>query len=262
VTLFMVVTSGVSWQQVYDPLTELGWMYPPFFIVYLCIVLFGVMNVVTSVFVESAVMSAQHYKDLIIQEKENARAIAVGHIKKVFRFIDADDSGIVTGEEVERFLEDPNLRQYVNALDINAEDARMLFRLLDRDGTQEVGIDEFCEGCLRLQGDAKSFDVHSMIFHMKSFLGKWGDFTVYVEERLSRLDAVLGIESEYVPRVSGVGSARRTSNRLPFDLAQQFFGNTSAPRRSCPAPRRSRSSSRTNSKSSIAGPRLHTMPTF
>merc|ERR1712232_146910 len=39
-------------------------------------------------------------------------------------------------------------------------DARSLFDLLDKDSSGEVDIDEFCEGCLRLKGEAKSFDIH------------------------------------------------------------------------------------------------------
>lgn len=90
-------------------------------------------------------------------------------------------------------MQDPDLRKYVEALDINAENARMLFRLLDRDGSLKVDIDEFCEGCLRLQGDAKSFDVHTMMYQMRSFLTKWSDFTIYVEERFSMMGAALGV---------------------------------------------------------------------
>lgn len=62
------------------PLFELGWFYGALFIAYVVLCLFGVMNVVTSVFVESAVMSAHHYKHLIIQEKAHEREIATGRV--------------------------------------------------------------------------------------------------------------------------------------------------------------------------------------
>jgi len=192
-SLFMAITSGISWELCFRPLSELGWIYSALFIAYVVLCLFGVMNVVTSVFVESAIMSAQHYKHLIIQEKANEREIATKHMKQVFRQIDEDGSGEITAEEMEEFLQDGGLRKYIEALDINAENARMLFRLLDRDGSNKVDIDEFCEGCLRLQGDAKSFDVHAMMYQMKGFLSKWSDFTIYVEERFYNLGAALGI---------------------------------------------------------------------
>jgi len=191
-TLFMTVTNGVSWRIAYDAVVPLGEGYSLMFLVYLFLVLFGVMNVVTSVFVESAILSAQHSKDLIIQEKQNECDIAMGHMKQVFQQIDEDGSGEITGQEMEVFFQDPSLRKYVEALEINAENARMLFRLLDKDGSKKVDIDEFCQGCMRLQGDAKSFDVHMLMFQIRLFLAKWSDFTVYVEDRFAALDHVLG----------------------------------------------------------------------
>lgn len=190
-TLFMAVTNGVSWRQAYEPVTILGWEYCAVFLVYVSLALFGVMNVVTSVFVESAVLSAQHSKDLIMEAKQSERDIAMGHMRQVFHQIDEDGSGEITAPEMEVFLQDPSLRKYVEALEINAENARMLFRLLDKDGSKKVDIEEFCEGCMRLQGDAKSFDIHMIMFQNKQFLAKWSDFTVYVEDRFAGLDRVL-----------------------------------------------------------------------
>mmetsp|Transcript_39608 Transcript_39608/g.114604 ORF Transcript_39608/g.114604 Transcript_39608/m.114604 type:complete len:263 (-) Transcript_39608:546-1334(-) len=187
-TLFMAVTNGMSWRDAFEPmLHSLDPCYACLFLLYVTTVLFCVMNVLTSVFVESAVMSAQHYKDLLIQEREHKRAIAMTHVRQVFEQIDEDRSGDITADEMECFLEDPRMRQYFDALDIHVDDARMMFRMLDTDESQRVDINEFCEGCLRLQGEAKSFDVHVMMFQVQLFLNKWSEFTVFVEERFAML---------------------------------------------------------------------------
>merc|ERR1712083_1021445 len=117
-------------------------------------------------------------------EKEIARA----HMEEVFHQIDEDGSGEISAEEMEYFLLDPDLRKYLEALNIKSDDARMLFRLLDRDGSRVIDIHEFCDGCLRLKGEAKSFDIHVMLFQMRHFLGKWSDFTEYTEERFHKLE--------------------------------------------------------------------------
>merc|ERR1712176_1433885 len=140
------------------------------FLMYLALMLFGVSNVVTSVFVESAIMSAQHYRDLIVEEKQYVREIAVTHMKEIFRQIDSDRSGEISADEMKFFLTQPDLKIYVDALGINAENTRMLFRLLDVDNSGKIDLEEFCDGCLRLQGEAKSMDVHTMIFKVKKFL--------------------------------------------------------------------------------------------
>merc|ERR1712039_344606 len=84
---------------------------------------------------------------------------------EVFKEIDRDNSGYMGGDEMEFFLSDDSLNMYLEAIDVFPNDARSLFRLLDVDGSGDVSVEEFCAGCLRLKGEAKSFDIHCMIFN-------------------------------------------------------------------------------------------------
>mmetsp|Transcript_156804 Transcript_156804/g.278169 ORF Transcript_156804/g.278169 Transcript_156804/m.278169 type:complete len:205 (+) Transcript_156804:2-616(+) len=188
-TLFLSMSNGISWHHCYEPLAELGPFLGMAFIVYIAISLFGVLNVVTSIFVESVVRSAQHHKDVIVQDKEQEKFVVVSHMQEVFRQLDLDGSGQVTSDELEFFLNEPDLRKYMEALDVSHEDTRLLFRLLDRDGSHAVDIEEFCEGCLRLKGHARSIDVQTLIFQMRNFFYKWEGFTDFVAERLERLSS-------------------------------------------------------------------------
>merc|ERR1712176_1250046 len=172
------------------------------FLMYIALMLFGVSNVVTSVFVESAIMSAQHYRELIVEEKQHTKEIAVKHMKEIFRQIDSNGSGEISANEMEFFLTQPDLKSYFDALDINAENARMLFRLMDVSNSGKINVEEFCDGCLRLQGEAKSVDVHTMIFQVKRFLAKWSEFTGYVEDRLTDLHASGGTKGQVVSMAS------------------------------------------------------------
>lgn len=197
-TLFAGVTNGWSWNNILDPLAQLHQVYTAAVMIYIALVLFGVMNVVTSVFVESAVTSAQHYRELIIQDKQYAKEVAVMHMKEVFKQMDADGSGEISADEMEYFLTEPGLSCYVDALGVSAENTRMLFRLVDMDGDGQVSLDEFCEGCLRLQGEAKSTDVHTLIYQVRQFLTKWSDFTEYVEKRFAEMAEAMGSPLEAV----------------------------------------------------------------
>merc|ERR1711920_683842 len=159
-SLYQSISNGKSWGLCMDPLMEIDGFFGALFIIFISVSIFGVMNVLTAVFVESAMTSAQYYKDLIIQDSLRAKEIAVRHMMKVFEQIDVDGSGEITSDEMEEFLQDPQLHVYLESLEISAEDTRMLFRLLDRGDTGTINASEFCNGCLRLKGDAKSFDVH------------------------------------------------------------------------------------------------------
>merc|ERR1712039_672860 len=71
---------------------------------------------------------------------------------------------------MEFFLTQPHLKSYVDALGISPENTRLLFRLLDTDESGRIDLEEFCDGCLRLQGEAKSVDVHAMMYQEHRFM--------------------------------------------------------------------------------------------
>jgi len=106
----------------------------------------------------------------------------VDHLKEVFQQIDYDNSGEISLAEMETFLLDPSLQQYLESMDIQPDDALTLFRLLDKDSSGQVSIDEFCAGCLRLKCEAKSFDIHCMIYENHRLMYKWQDFMKYLEK--------------------------------------------------------------------------------
>merc|ERR1740121_2386349 len=118
----------------------------------------------------------------------------MSHMRELFHQMDVDSSGELTLEEMEYFLTEPTLCVYLDALGVTADNARMLFRLMDTKELGRINLEEFSEGCLRLQGEAKSTDVHILIHQIKLFLSKWGDFTEFVEGRFSALSDELGIE--------------------------------------------------------------------
>mmetsp|Transcript_79229 Transcript_79229/g.175708 ORF Transcript_79229/g.175708 Transcript_79229/m.175708 type:complete len:803 (+) Transcript_79229:92-2500(+) len=181
ISLFKAITNGISWGTLLTALLDVEPAMGLCFLVYVSVSLIGIMNVVTAVFVESAMTSAQYYKDLIIQDRMQAKEIAVMHMQHVFHQIDQDGTGEIDIDEMELFLKDPELRMYVESLDISADDARMLFRLMDYDDGGTIDIDEFCQGLMRLKGEAKSFDVHSIIFNNNKFMVQWDDFVAKVD---------------------------------------------------------------------------------
>jgi len=58
--------------------------------------------------------------------------------------------------------------------------------MLDLDDSGEVDMEEFVSGCLRLKGNAKSIDIHTLMFEIKYLMRKWDSFmngATFLEER-------------------------------------------------------------------------------
>merc|ERR1712203_108127 len=126
-----------------------------------------------------------------IQEKMLDKEMYANHLRQIFHVIDTDASGTISDTELEKFLEDQNLglHMYFEALELNAADVDALFKLLDLDGSGCVDIDEFCDGCMQLKGEARSYDIKVLMHEILSIQQNLARFMVVVDERLSGLDA-------------------------------------------------------------------------
>jgi len=173
-SLYMAITNGMSWGLLFDPLASADGMLAFLFISYVSICSLGVLNVVTSVFVESAMQSTLHHKDLLVADKARAKETYLQHVKDIFKQMDTDGSGSIDAGELKKFMQDESLElsSYFEALELNPSDTHALFKLLDPMDMGEINIDDFCDGCVKLKGEAKSFDVHSMWYEMKRNMAK------------------------------------------------------------------------------------------
>merc|ERR1712137_268588 len=139
--------------------------------------------------------------DLLVQEKQKMRDMYLAHIRTIFTQIDEDGSGEVSIDEVEQIFEDTSMSHLLEALEITAFDARSMFKLLDRDGSGSVDIDEFCAGCLRLKGEARSFDIQCLMFESQRLISKTTGLMTHLEESISDLKSIV---------VEGHGALRHT----------------------------------------------------
>lgn len=216
-TLWMVITGGYNWINVITPLWEVDSVLAVLFLAYIAVAVLGVMNIVTSVFVESAMTSTMHYRDLMQQEKSRAKHTLSKHLKHIFESIDCDYSGMISMDELQTFLHDESLQlqEYFEALEIDAEDATVLFKLLDKDNSGEIDVHEFCDGCMRLKGDAKSFDMNCLIYMMKKAQTKIMKIT-------SGMDIMLGLQLDTLSDLSRVTGVRDNRRRHRAEIAAIF----------------------------------------
>merc|ERR1719343_355439 len=103
----------------------------------------------------------------MIERELDLKEQYVQEMHALFGHMDEDNSGTVSFDEITSYLEDPRVRSYFQVLGLDPHDSYRLFEVLDDDGSGEVVLDEFIDGCLRLKGHARSIDLYGLIHNVK-----------------------------------------------------------------------------------------------
>merc|ERR1712137_324533 len=168
--LFEGISGGNDWSDLASELKTIGEGYYLCFALYIVFVTLGVLNIVTGFFVDGTMQASVNQKEEIMkvaQEKKNAMVEMVGEL---FHQLDTDQSGRLSLQELETHLYDEDLQEYFCVLEMEPEEARDLFLLLDVDCTGEIDISEFTNGCLKIMGTPKNFDICACLYHSKRML--------------------------------------------------------------------------------------------
>lgn len=174
-SLIQAMLGGVSWGVCSDSLLHLNIVMCGMFIFYVAFTILAVMNVVTGVFVDNAVETARSTRDFMIAKEMELKEKYASEMRDLFIEMDKDGSGTVGLEEINEYLEDPRVQAFFNTLGLDTNDTERLFKLIDDDGSGDVDVGEFLDGCLRLKGQARSLDVYAIMHDLKLVENKVDD---------------------------------------------------------------------------------------
>merc|ERR1719401_1875834 len=91
-TLFLGISGGNDWAELAEPLAQISWVYVVLWIFYIVFMLFGVLNILTGVFVDLAMQAAQQDRDIAIQTQSEETDSYIDQIREVFEASDTDGS--------------------------------------------------------------------------------------------------------------------------------------------------------------------------
>lgn len=121
---------------------------------YVAFTVFAIMNIITGVFVESALACSKKDEEVFLMR--NVREIFL-HGENPRSSGRNQASGKLTLEDFEARL--PMMLEYFRAIDVDPSEAAGVFKLLDLDNSNEIEAEELVSGCLRLSGPAKALDL-------------------------------------------------------------------------------------------------------
>jgi len=163
-TLYQAISGGLSWNVAVLPLMSalspfLGFLFS----FYVAFVLIAIMNVVTAVFVESALKSAQRDTDVYM----------VHSVHDAFVKANVDMEGSVTWQEFQHLMETSQMKETFKVIDIDREGASELFHLLDTESTGRVMVYDIVNACIKANGAAKSIDLITLMSEHRRLARRW-----------------------------------------------------------------------------------------
>jgi hypothetical protein len=201
VTLIASISGGIDW---IDASWCLFQVRPAYLIMYMLFVMFcvfGLMNVLTGIFVANTKEVSRVDRDLVIRSQLNDRKSFANQLKNILKSADKDGTGTISKQEMLDHLTTDEADAYLKTLDVSAIDAQGVFKLLDVTGMGEVNIDEFVLSLMRFQGSARSVDVATLLYEGKRSEARWNAYMDYIEEQFDVLRSRLHIDSRNVGSV-------------------------------------------------------------
>ncbi|CAE7188177.1 Catsper1, partial [Symbiodinium pilosum] len=154
-TLFRALMNGFDWSIAADALLPLGDFWVQLFHLYIAFCGLAVLNVITGVFVNSAIKTREKDHETLMQNMYKLKDL----VGDLWTKLDKAGAGKITITEFEQMFEEEDMRAFFGAIEMNAMDAWTLFDSLDADGDHLISFEEFKERCLQLHGPARSVDL-------------------------------------------------------------------------------------------------------
>jgi hypothetical protein len=188
VSLYCAVTGGNDWMHYGDKLRKLDpnrelyfWVF--MFYVGFCVV--GLLNVVTGIFVDSAVTTRT--EDEVVDSFNDEMQRRSQEIKRIFHEADVDGVGSLDFNQFKEHLQSPWVRAYFAGLDIDPEEATIIFTLMDTDSNGRLSCEEFIDGTMKLKGSARSVDLLLLMYDNARFSIRLNTLCSLVEDELREI---------------------------------------------------------------------------
>merc|ERR1719277_626033 len=111
------------------------------------------------------------------------------HAQKMERLFDAADGsgdGLVDVEEFQATLREPDVQTWLASMDLDVEDAGVVFQLVDADGDGRLTAEELVAGVSRLMGDARNLDLLVLMREQREVM------RMIESDVIPQLDRILG----------------------------------------------------------------------
>lgn len=162
-TLYKASTGGEDWGTVYQVIQTTGRFGSGMLLFFLGFVQFGILNIITGIFVDTAMKTLTKDSEVLAQEHSRQEAQHANKLTELCRRVDVDLGGRLCREEFEAALRRKHVPTLLTMLGFKRHHVLEFFKHMADDADDgEVDIGEFVKGCMLLKGTATNFDLHKL----------------------------------------------------------------------------------------------------
>eukprot|EP00746_Dinoflagellata_sp_MGD_P058109 gnl/MRDRNA2_/MRDRNA2_249301_c0_seq1.p1 gnl/MRDRNA2_/MRDRNA2_249301_c0~~gnl/MRDRNA2_/MRDRNA2_249301_c0_seq1.p1 ORF type:complete len:779 (+),score=152.16 gnl/MRDRNA2_/MRDRNA2_249301_c0_seq1:307-2337(+) len=130
-----------------------------FFLSFLCLSTFVILNLVTGIFLDQTLSVAKQDHNAEMERIRRKRETQFTKLKEMFEAVDEDGSGELNENEFEMLVEDSTVLALFQSIGFEASELSKLFHVLDANGQGFVDLYEFINGMMKLQREVKMADL-------------------------------------------------------------------------------------------------------
>jgi len=163
-SLAMCTTGGKNWEDILVLLSPAGFLSVWAFGFYIAFFTFAVMNILTGIFVESAMAlcTPDEHETLSLQRKK--RQEHMEELTCILETLDVDGSGTLNVAEVTSGVHRERVYAALQSLGVDIKDPERFFGTLASVlGSDEIDIPTIAAHTLHMKGGASSIDLHSLM---------------------------------------------------------------------------------------------------
>lgn len=224
-SLYMDVSGGRDWADNYFLVSKAGPLYSALYITFMFFFAFALFNILTGVFVEKAVVSAQPEREQVILEQRRKTMEEASEFRHICKLLDTDETGTISRSEFYESMQNDLMVSYMHAVGLEIRDVDIFFEIAlgsNAGNTEDpeemkVGIDEFVDCCMSLRGMASSFDVQRQRFELQGLGRSFKDFEArslhHMDQIISEVRHLRGLV-DYVRHPHAGGSSMVSTPRV------------------------------------------------
>jgi hypothetical protein len=192
-TLYKTCTGGDDWGVFFDQLKLCGLQYACLFIFFVAFIQIALFNIVTAIFVESAMQLAQPDREAMALQLRKNELAERSELLRLCKGMDINSDGCLDQSEFSRHLTEGKLKQYLAVAGLDVKEADVFLKMISKAAHDApIHIDDFVDGCLRMKGTATSLDMQALLFETKAIYMQFETFQSKCDKLFRSLNVKTG----------------------------------------------------------------------